>query len=233
MNKFNRNLLALNLLVGLGILSSTAVMAAGSNNTISACVDNKTKVVRIDTKCKSSEKVITWNQVGTQGPKGDVGNTGPAGDTGPRGPQGLTGPQGVQGVQGIQGLTGLQGIPGVQGQQGLQGPKGDTGAQGIQGPVGPAGNGGSVATKTITIYYSPTIWPKGSTCAPGVSCGNPNSSLPSDLFKYSYNGPGIGIDGCGEGTMIYVEYPNGMKDNVWQWRTEPTGICYRTIKVVE
>jgi hypothetical protein len=112
MSKIGKTLVAANIVVALGLISSQSVSAAGSN--INACVDKKTGAVRIVSKCKTTETTITWNQAGVVGPKGDAGSAGPKGDTGATGPQGITGPAGPQGVQGPIGLQGVQGPTGAQ-----------------------------------------------------------------------------------------------------------------------
>jgi hypothetical protein len=217
--KVNKTLVAVNILVALGLLSSQSVLAAGSS--INACVDKKTGVVRIVNKCKTTETAMTWNQTGVAGPKGE---TGPKGDTGNTGPQGITGPAGPQGVQGpvglqgVQGPTGAQGFTGPQGLQGLVGPQGPQGLQGIQGPAGASGSGANVTTKTVTLYYPQVTWPTYSEM---------------NNLSYTYQGTGVGVNGCGEGTLISATHPNGIANGVQLWRTESTGICYITIKVIE
>ena len=48
-------------------------------------------------QCKPGDTVVSWNQTG---PKGDKGNPGPQGTIGVQGPKGAQGPQGVQGPAG-------------------------------------------------------------------------------------------------------------------------------------
>jgi hypothetical protein len=216
MNRFNKTLIAINLSV-VALMSSQSVFAAGTS-TINACVNKTTGVVRIVTKCTSKEKVITWNQTGVAGSKGDTGDTGSKGDTGSMGPQGLTGPAGPQGVQGplglqgVQGPTGAQGFTGPQGLQGLVGPMGPQGPQGIQGPAGSSGNSASVTTKTVTIYY-------------------PAIHLPShDGSTYTPNA----TNGCGDGTLIYENYLQGTDGQGQKvYAHDNTGMCTITIKVIE
>ena len=76
--------------------TATAVLAAGTSQTIRACVKSSTGAMRIvsaTATCKTGEKLLTWN------------TTGPAGPRGPQGPQGAQGPQGPEGGSGI--LTAL------------------------------------------------------------------------------------------------------------------------------
>ncbi|MBI5949528.1 MAG: collagen-like protein [Chloroflexi bacterium] len=62
-----------------------------SDGTIRACYAKSGGALRVIdssvSSCKSSEKVLEWNQ---SGPAGPAGNAGPAGPTGPQGPAGLT-----------------------------------------------------------------------------------------------------------------------------------------------
>lgn len=64
-----------------------------ASNSINACVNKKTGVIRQLTKgkCTSNETALTWNKAGVQGA------------------QGLQGPQGTQGAQGAQGARGPAG----------------------------------------------------------------------------------------------------------------------------
>jgi hypothetical protein len=101
------------------LISSNIYFASSNSNEISGCVNKKTGVLRISTKCTSAEKVITWNK---------------------------TGPQGLQGEQGLQGIPGEKGAKGDTGEQGL---KGDIGLTGPQGPQGPQGAAGSTGTTTV------------------------------------------------------------------------------------
>ena len=184
--KVNKTLVVVNILIGLGLVSSQSVLAAGSS--INACVDKKTGVVRIVNKCKTTEKAMTWNQTGVAGPKGDVGPKGDTGKTGPQGLTGLAGQQGVQGplgLQGVQGPTGAQGFTGPQGLQGLVGPQGAQGPQGIQGPAGLSGSGASVNTKTVTFHYEGDPWFSPNPCGDGIPVLTPCSPT-----GYSYPGPG-------------------------------------------
>jgi Collagen triple helix repeat (20 copies) len=77
-----------------------------SSATIRACASKSTGVLRLASRCKKSERRVSWNTVG------------------PRGPQGT---HGVRGRQGLQGRQGVQGPPGPPGSQGVQGPPGPAG----------------------------------------------------------------------------------------------------------
>ena len=111
-------------LSGLLLVSGNLIFAASQSSQISGCVNKKTGVLRVASKCTSLEKPISWN---IQGPQGDVG------------PQGLAGPQGEKGDTGSTGLQGAKGDPGV---------KGDTGAKGEKGDVGPQGPAGTQVVTT-------------------------------------------------------------------------------------
>ena len=105
-------------LSGLLLVSGNLIFAASQSSQISGCVNKKTGVLRVASKCTSLEKPISWN---IQGPQGDVGPQGLAGPQGEKGDAGDTGPQGEKGDAGVKGDTGL---------------KGDKGEAGPQGPAG-------------------------------------------------------------------------------------------------
>jgi hypothetical protein len=112
--------------VGGGIAYASGAIP-GSDGTISGCYQKsqgQLRVVSADTRCRPSEKSISWNQTGPQGPAGPAGPQGPAGAQGPAGPAGPQGPAGAQGPAGPAGPAG---------------PTGATGATGATGPQGPAG----------------------------------------------------------------------------------------------
>lgn len=125
--------------LGFGLATSfSGVMASHEDDdTLHACVNRYTSVMRNVTDpahCANHEHLVEWNADGVPGPPGE------------QGPQGEQGEQGLQGLQGEQGEQGLQGPPGEQGEQGLPGLKGDQGdqgVQGIQGETGPPGQPGA------------------------------------------------------------------------------------------
>jgi hypothetical protein len=100
----------------LTFISTNIYFASSSSNEITGCVNKKTGLLRIATKCTTSEKPISWNKIG---------------------PQGIAGPQGLMGESGA---VGPQGIPGPQGAKGEMGIAGPPGPVGPAGPQGPAGN---------------------------------------------------------------------------------------------
>ena len=105
--------------------------AIGNVNEINGCVNKKTLVLRITSKCTKEELRIKWSSTGPQGIKGDKGEPGATGGQGEAGPQGLIGPAGPQGPKG---------------DTGPQGPKGDTGPQ---GPAGQNGNSVSLMLRSV------------------------------------------------------------------------------------
>jgi hypothetical protein len=68
-----------------------------SNATLRACASKKTGVLRLASRCRSSERRVTWNTVG---------------------------PRGLRGLQGTQGATGATGASGATGAKGDTGPPG-------------------------------------------------------------------------------------------------------------
>jgi hypothetical protein len=159
----------------------------GGGGVYSACMLNSTGLIRlIDTSlppssplshCYSNETLVSWNQSGPPGGKGDRGPTGPQGSKGAQGPtgapgvrgpsgpaganglKGATGAQGVRGPSGSVGATGLRGLTGVDGedgqdgqdgQDGARGPTGTPGAQGPTGAMGPTGARGPTGAQGAT-----------------------------------------------------------------------------------
>jgi hypothetical protein len=79
---------------------------------INACINKKTRLVRIvpaSGSCKRGESVLAWN---AQGPAGGRGANGSAGAAGPAGPAGPAGAQGDRGPAGAAGAPGPQGPAG-------------------------------------------------------------------------------------------------------------------------
>jgi hypothetical protein len=115
-----------------------AIASTSSVKTISGCVDKKTGVLRVASKCFKTETSLVWNQQGIQG---EIGPQGPTGANGVDGKNGDQGPQGIEGPQGPQGLTGPAGKDGPPGASGAPGANGAPGATGATGPAGPNGVG--------------------------------------------------------------------------------------------
>jgi hypothetical protein len=73
---------------------SAAPLAGAAAATINACVSKSTGQLRVLKKggtCTGTEKALSWNSAGVQGPPGPQGPQGPAGPQGPQGPPGLSG----------------------------------------------------------------------------------------------------------------------------------------------
>ena len=143
--RFRRVALAVSAVVVVAIAGGVtyAVADIGGGGVINGCYKAQNGQLRLidpaTDQCLPSEKPISWNQTGTQGPPGPTGPAGPKGPTGPQGPAGPQGLKGPTGPQGPAGPQGLKGPTGPQGPAGPQGPKGATGAAGAQGPPGLSG----------------------------------------------------------------------------------------------
>ena len=132
----------------LTLISTNIYFASSNSNEITGCVNKKTGILRISSKCTSAERLITWNKIGPQGVKGDAGIQGETGAVGE------IGPQGVKGEIGPQGEIGAIGPQGAKGDTGPQGAKGATGLQGIKGDIGPQGPQGAQANlRAVTLNY--------------------------------------------------------------------------------
>jgi hypothetical protein len=97
------------------------VMAAGSDNTVYACVLNNlsqgnVRIVKANTTCTANEQSLSWNitgPTGATGATGAQGATGHSGAVGPTGPRGATAPTGPTGATGVKGATGPTGVRAV------------------------------------------------------------------------------------------------------------------------
>jgi len=121
--------------IALTALGGLAAAQGAQEETIEACANRKSGLVRIvgsAARCRRNERPVSWNVLGPQGPQGPQG---------PTGAQGAAGPLGPAGPQGDPGLPGLPGPAGPQGAAGPQGPVGPRGATGPAGPPGPALSG--------------------------------------------------------------------------------------------
>lgn len=74
--------------VSLAAASAIPAISAGTSSVIKGCVNNKTQVLRVASKCTSAERSISWNA------KGEKGAVGPQGSAGPSGPAGAAGSAG-------------------------------------------------------------------------------------------------------------------------------------------
>ena len=108
----------------LTLISTNIYFASSNSNEITGCVNKKTGILRISSKCTSTEKLISWNKIGPQGAKGDAGIQGETGAIGAPGETGATGLQGIKGDIGPKGETGATGLQGIKGDIGPQGPQG-------------------------------------------------------------------------------------------------------------
>jgi hypothetical protein len=93
----------------LAACSGLAIAAGSSGPVIRACANKRTGALRLAGKCRRSERSVSWNQTGAQGPRGLVGPTGaggPAGPGGTAGGAGQTGPQGPGATQIASSVTG-------------------------------------------------------------------------------------------------------------------------------
>lgn len=142
--------------------SSSAALGLVVNGVITACYNNATGLLRIETTAAACitagnpllarspqllETRLTWNQTGATGPKGDTGPQGPRGDTGAAGATGSTGPTGADGVPGATGASGAQGDTGPRGATGDSGPQGPTGPTGSSGTPGATGSAGATGAQ--------------------------------------------------------------------------------------
>lgn len=75
-----------------------AVGAGGS--AIHACYSKRTGALRIASRCKRSERAVSWSRVGPQGPRGQRGANGRNGAGGPKGANGAAGSTGATGPAG-------------------------------------------------------------------------------------------------------------------------------------
>ena len=73
---------------------SAAPLAGAVAATINACVSKSTgqlRVLKAGGTCTGTERPLSWNSAGVQGPPGPQGPQGSAGPQGPQGPPGLSG----------------------------------------------------------------------------------------------------------------------------------------------
>lgn len=155
-----RTIAIYSLLVSCFALSIISLGSAfGDSSDIQGCVNKKTFVLRVTTKCTKDETKIRWNVSGPQGLPGEKGAPGDTGLQGPQGAPGDTGPQGPQGVKGDTGPQGPKGDIGLQGPQGQQGIKGDPGVQGPQGLKGDAGSSTVFRTRQVSYVIWETWYP--------------------------------------------------------------------------
>lgn len=147
-------------------------LAVSKPEGITGCVNKKTGILRIASKCNSAERSIQWSVFGPQGiqgPKGENGDRGLQGNPGLSVVSGYGSPTAFTGEEGdfyldlnnyklygpkkgeswgvARDLVGPKGDAGPIGPQGLKGDKGDVGATGAQGAVGSQGPSGAQGPK--------------------------------------------------------------------------------------
>ena len=89
-------------------LAGTTLASGKADTKVYACVRNATgavRIVRASTRCRHSERKISWAAgatLGARGAPGVIGARGPTGLTGLRGPTGLAGARGLAGTDGVQ-----------------------------------------------------------------------------------------------------------------------------------
>jgi hypothetical protein len=87
-------------LLVLFVYPSQVAAHGGDPTRIHACVNERTRAVRIvrpNDGCARTERAVDWSILGPPGPAGPQG---PSGAVGPQGPQGPQGPAGAQGLPG-------------------------------------------------------------------------------------------------------------------------------------
>lgn len=119
--------------VAIPTIAVATVHPQTATTTIHACQNKSTGVLRVAAKCKSDEKVLTWNVTGPRGYVGMQGFPGPSGAPGATGPQGEPGPTGPAGPSGAPGPSGPAGSPGPSGAPGPQGSQGVVGVHLVNG----------------------------------------------------------------------------------------------------
>jgi hypothetical protein len=89
--------------------SGLAVAATSGSPVIRACANKKTGALRLASKCRRSERSLSWNQNGLQGAPGLPGAPGKEGTPGKEGPAGKEGIKGEQGPSGATHVTAREG----------------------------------------------------------------------------------------------------------------------------
>lgn len=197
-------------------LSYGAVAPQAATTTVKACANKSTGALRLATKCKSTERAVSW------------------GTTGARGPQGL------QGLQGPQGIQGMDGAPGPQGPEGVAGPAGPAGPQGATGPAGPAGPQGATGPAGATGPQGPAGpgYSNGAGQMPNLGVGGQTvgiNSYPSGVnscYFYMYNGTGSTITGWETVNGAVSDFSLANFANIQPTTTAPTHYEFRLLTSV-
>ena len=180
--KFTRliGVLVIGFLIGTGI---TPLHAEDPNvvtgEILKICIETKTGVIRVATKCTKTERKTILGGIGAKGDKGDTGEVGFVGETGAMGPVGAIGATGLSGTNGTNGTTGATGLQGLTGATGLQG------VQGFTGTTGATGSMSGVQTRTLTTW-SPSSF-LGSCGSFGYYALSPSTSLSTYGSSISLN----------------------------------------------
>jgi hypothetical protein len=89
------NALLLGIAIGAIAVGATTVVSANGGSAVTACANKTSGAMRYIAKgkCKKTEKLLSWNQMGPQGVSGAQGQPGP---------QGIPGPQGTTASNGYQ-----------------------------------------------------------------------------------------------------------------------------------
>jgi hypothetical protein len=108
--KFNRlGTFTLGVVITAVSVGAVSFVNAAGDVTVTACADKKTGVMRYIAKgkCKKTETLLSWNQMGLQGTPGLTGAAGTKGETGATGPQGPQGTPGATGTASASSATGF------------------------------------------------------------------------------------------------------------------------------
>lgn len=91
---------ALGLALGVALAGGGYAIASGGTS-IHGCVQNGTRQLLIQSKCRRGQTRLVFSAQGPRGLRGPAGATGPAGPAGATGAQGATGPQGPPGTPAV------------------------------------------------------------------------------------------------------------------------------------
>ncbi|MFL5928556.1 MAG: hypothetical protein ACJ77E_16615 [Gaiellaceae bacterium] len=167
-----------------GVISGTAYATGltSSATTIRACAaksNGALRAVSTSTRCRKSERRLTWNTAG------------------PRGVRGLPGPAGIAGGPGPAGIAGGPGPAGPQGPAGNQGPAGPAGPQGAAAVLGLTYPSQSFSNPAANQYGASGVDFGDVACQTGLKVvgGGVHTSSDVQLVNESYP-----TDGTGTGT---------------------------------
>jgi hypothetical protein len=233
--------LAVGVVIGLGAGVTTSVAWAaipGTGGVISGCISpadatGQHTLALLDTAqsavCQANQTLITWNQAGPAGPKGDPGTSATI-KTDPIAPGNATCPAGGQflvvennGVP-VSGrwpavCNGAAGALGATGPQGLQGPAGSQGPAGAQGPAGP-GNG--YQTFSFAASVGPISNTRETMYCPGNAVPITGSVIPTGLAQSP------------DPALTWIVYSGQVDAHSWmtEWNNSSPNIYNMTFQVV-